>query len=61
MVRLKKKMKNSIDNICEACGKEIKEEDTFKCLDCEILICYDCIGLDDVCPECKSQNRIMRV
>lgn len=42
---------------CEIC--QIIKDYLFQCLNCHIVLCYECIEVDDICPNCNSQNRII--
>jgi hypothetical protein len=47
-------------DICEICEEETDGR-LFECTNCECVMCFDCIGLDDICPNCNRQGRIFEV
>lgn len=44
--------------ICEICGDY---EAKYECLNCEITMCFDCIEVDDRCPDCGCKGRIFEI
>ena len=41
---------------CEVCLNDVEER--FECYNCELKMCFDCIGMDDVCLNCGRQGRL---
>jgi hypothetical protein len=48
------------EDVCEVCGEETDGR-LFECSNCETIMCFNCIEVDDYCPECKCQNKIFQV
>lgn len=47
-------------DICEVCEEETDGR-LFECSSCETVMCFDCIGFDDICPNCHSRDKIYQV
>lgn len=43
--------------VCEICFEEADK--LYECLNCDTKMCFECIGLDDECPDCHHHDMIV--